>query len=142
MKWIPFEQVKMVLNRQGEYKPSGVLKDFAAQLPKHEHISFHTLGMAAVPIEKIVGSVGRAHDLDKRFRYRGRAITERYQQAMVTVSNGEPSQPIKVYKLKRPRASSEYYVFDGHHRLAAAIQQGYNDINAVVTEVQIHATEN
>jgi hypothetical protein len=136
MKWFTRERAKQV-----ERNPLGELKDFAAQLPKHDHVSYHHLGIAAVPIEKIVGSVGRAHELDKHFHYRRRAITERYQQAMVSLCSGEPSQPIKVYKLKRPRTSSEYYVLDGHHRLAAAIQQGYHDVNARVTEVQVHDLE-
>lgn len=154
MKWITRERVKaallmalvkrdkVVLNRHVQPMPSGKLKDFAAQLPNHNGISFRKLGTTAVPIEKIVGSVGRAHELDKGFHYRKRSITERYQRVSLAVRNGEPIQPIKVYKLKRPRVSSEYYVFDGHHRLAAAIQEGYDDINAVVTEVQIHAPEN
>jgi len=138
MKWVTM----VILNSKLARIPSHDLKDFAAQLPKQSRISFRKLGMAAVPIEKIVGSVGRAHDLDKRFRYRGRAITERYQQATVNMEKGEPRQPIKVYKLKRLRASSEYYVLDGHHRLAAVIQQGYGEVNAFVTEVQIHDPEN
>lgn len=100
MKWVTM----VILNSKLARIPSRDLKDFAAQFPKQSRISFRKLGMAAVPIEKIVGSVGRAHDLDKRFRYRGRAITERYQQATVNMEKGEPRQPIKVYKLKRLRA--------------------------------------
>jgi hypothetical protein len=117
------------------------VKDFAAQLPTKARIRFRNVGTAAIPVAKIVGSVGRAHELDQQFRYRGRAITERYWQTALHLGNGEPSQPIKVYKLKRPRASSEYYVLDGHHRLAAAIQQGYSDVNAVITEVQVDDVE-
>src|SRR5258707_12713961 len=144
MKWITFEHVKaallmallegekMVLNRQLQGIPSGDLKDFAAQLPNHNPISFHKIGMVAVPIEKIVGSVGRAHELDRGYHYRGRVTTERYQRATITIRNGEPSQPIKAYKLKRPRTASEYYGSDGHHRLAAVLQQGYSDMNAAV----------
>jgi hypothetical protein len=131
-----------ILNSKLARIPSRDLKDFDAQLPKQSHISFRKLGIAVVPIEKIVGSVGRAHELDKRFRYRGRAITERYQQAAANMEIGQPRQPIKVYKLKRFRASSEYYVLDGHHRLAAVIQQGYGEVNAFVTEVQIYDPEN
>ena len=138
MKWVTIG----ILNKNLARKPARDLKDFATQLPQQSRVSFRKLGRVAVPIEKIVGSVGRAHELDKRFHYRGRAITERYQQTAVNVEKGEPSQPIKVYKLKRLRASSEYYVLDGHHRLAAVIQQGYGEVNAFVTEVQIHDPEN
>lgn len=114
------------------------LKDFAGQLPQNALISVRSLGTAVIPIAKIVGSVGRAHELDKRFHYRTRAITERYQMATNGIQNGSPSQPIRVYKLKRSRSSSEYYVLDGHHRLAAVIGQGFSEVNAVITEVQIN----
>ena len=138
MKWV----TTVILNSKLAGIASRDLKDFAAQLPQQSCICFRQLGTITVPVEKIVGSVGRAHELDKQFHYRGRAITERYQQAAVNMEKGEPRQPIKVYKLKRLRASSEYYVLDGHHRLAAVIQQGSGEINAFVTEVQIHDPEN
>jgi hypothetical protein len=138
VKWV----TTVILNSKLVRMPSRDLKDFATQLPQQARISFRQLGIVSIPIEKIVGSVGRAHELDKRFRYRGRVITERYQQAAVNLEKGEPRQPIKVYKLKRLRALSEYYVLDGHHRLAAVIRQGNGEINAFVTEVQIHDPEN
>jgi hypothetical protein len=146
MKWPPFEPgnavLQLIRNSPLKRTCSSDLKDFAAQLPDHHRINFQKLGTMSVPVEKVVGSVGRAQDLDQNFRYRGRAITERYQQAAIKMKAGQPCPPIKLFQLKRPRTSTEYYVFDGHHRLAAALQQGYHDVNAVVTGVQIHDVEN
>lgn len=92
-------------------------------------------GVASIAVGKIVGSVGRAHELDGRFRYRKRAVTRRYQSIEQAVQSGRPMDPIKVLKVKRKRRDTEYYVVDGHHRVAHAKLHGYHDINADVSEV-------
>ena len=49
--------------------------------------------------------------------------------------DGTPSDPIKVMKVKRGERDTQYYVVDGHHRVAIAKSHHSKDIHAEVTEV-------
>jgi hypothetical protein len=118
-----------------ENDPEKRVKSFdeeTADMPEKE---IQKRGMASIAVSKIVGSVGRAHELDGRFRYRRRAVTQRYKAIELMVQEGRPMEPIKVLKVKRKRRDTEYYVVDGHHRVAHAKLHGYQDINADVSEV-------
>lgn len=101
---------------------------------------YKKLGVQSIETDKIIGSVGRAHELDKNFRYRNRAATQRYHNIDKMLSEGKPSDPIEVLKVKRKRGQSQYYVMDGHHRVAQAKKHGYGEVNANITEVEIPET--
>ncbi|HLA42995.1 MAG TPA: ParB/Srx family N-terminal domain-containing protein [Aggregatilineales bacterium] len=125
------------LSQSAEDKKQKMLKSFEEETA-HLHIeAVRKPGIVSIEIDKIVGSVGRAHELDKNFHYRKRAKTERYHIIEDAMRSGKPMEPVKVFKLKRGRETSEYYVVDGHHRVAQAKQHGYTEINADVTEVII-----
>lgn len=87
-------------------------------------------GVHAIPVDRIVGSVGRAHELQPSFMPivkphgdgRFRAIRELMEQ-------GKCLPPIEVYKLH-----DRFYVIDGHHRVAAARKVGQIELDAVITE--------
>lgn len=114
-----------------------LIKDFdniAADLPEHD---FQHQGIQSIPTDKIVGSVGRARELDHQFRYRKRAITDRYYSIQEAARQGKPQEPIKVVRIKRDRTNSEYYVIDGHHRVADAKRKNYDEMNADVTDLVI-----
>jgi len=111
------------------------LKDFDQETAGLGIQELRKIGVQSIAIDKIVGSVGRAHELGKDFRYRERAITARYHSIEDALRVGKPMDPIKVFRLQRPGAAEEYYVVDGHHRVAQAKQHGYTDINAEVTDV-------
>lgn len=96
---------------------------------------YHPVGVSSIETEKIVGSVGRAHELDSSFRYRHRIDTERYQRLNAAMNEGKPLDPIQVVKVKRGRSTSEYYVVDGHHRVAQAKQRHLPQMNANIVEV-------
>ncbi len=96
---------------------------------------FEHHGQRSIETDKIVGSVGRAHELDNNFRYRNRADTARYHFINGAAQEGRPSAPIKVVRVKRQRAQSEYYVIDGHHRVAQAKRNQYKQMNADITDV-------
>jgi hypothetical protein len=88
------------------------------------------LGLQAVDLDTIVGSVGRAHDFDNRFRP-GRAISERRWEALDrAMRSGESIPPIIVY-----RVDGLHYIQDGHHRVSAAKAVGWESVDAFVTEV-------
>jgi hypothetical protein len=89
-------------------------------------------GMTAVPTEKIVGSVSRSQNLRSDFFYRtGQAVTQRFYRIGLAMTAGKVLPPLDLYKLKsgpsapgREPPPSEYYVLDGHHRVAMARMLG------------------
>jgi CRP-like cAMP-binding protein len=98
-------------------------------------------GLATIPVEAIVGSIGRWQTLRSDFLYRtGQAMTQRFYRVGDAMRAGKALPPIEVYKLKfrsgghgsGPR--SEYYVLDGHHRVAMARQLGQDFLDAHVVE--------
>ncbi|HHV81739.1 MAG TPA: ParB/RepB/Spo0J family partition protein [bacterium] len=72
-------------------------------------------GVHPIEVDKIIGSVGRPQDLDSNFRFKWRRPTERYLTIKKMMEEGKILPPIEVYKIR-----DEYYVLDGHHRVAAA----------------------
>jgi hypothetical protein len=89
------------------------------------------LGVREIPVAQIVGSVGRWRDLRADFRPRRSpsADEERYRLVRAAVQRYEPLPPILVH-----RVGKEYFVLDGHHRVAAARALGRVYIDAEVTE--------
>ncbi|HEY8596968.1 MAG TPA: universal stress protein [Thermomicrobiales bacterium] len=90
-------------------------------------------GLRTVPLARVIGSVGRAGEVDAGFRLRTRRRGEiaRFERVL-RLSAGEGGgavSPIAVYQLGRT-----YYVLDGHRRVAAAKALGHDEIAAVVTE--------
>jgi hypothetical protein len=98
-------------------------------------------GIKTVPTVKIVGSVSRWQNLRSDFFYRhGQAMTQRFHRVGQAMTSGKALPPLELYKLKRrPSAPgdspvSEYYVVDGHHRVAMARKLGQDFLDAHVTE--------
>ena len=104
-------------------------------------------GMRTIPAAKVVGSVGRAQNLRSDFFYRtGQAMTGRFVRIGKAMQEGKVLPPIEVYKAKltRPDAKTgkdiektEYYVVDGHHRVAMAKKLGQDYLDAHVVEYKV-----
>jgi hypothetical protein len=99
-------------------------------------------GIVEVPWQKVVGSVGRSQNLRSDFFYRtGKAVTQRFIRIGEAMLAGKALPPLELYKLK-PRQTvpggepqlSEYYVVDGHHRVAMARHLGQDFLDAHVVE--------
>lgn len=90
-----------------------------------------SLGTRTVEVSRIVGTVGRAHELGPDFRpiRRRKPDEERLERIRKIMESGGSLPPIDLYKL-----GFGYYVLDGHHRVAAAKLLDAGDIDAVVTE--------
>lgn len=86
-------------------------------------------GICEVPLNRIVGSVGRYHDFDGRFQIKSHVPSDRLQQIKNAMRHNKPLPPIKLYQIK-----DEYYVLDGNHRVAAAKEFGHDTINAKILE--------
>lgn len=86
--------------------------------------------LAYIPLDAIVGSVGRYQDFTRQFMPRNETDEGRWvgvQRAMTGLA-GVP--PIEVYRL-----GDAYFVKDGNHRVSVARQLGAERIEAYVTEV-------
>ena len=110
--------------------PSEV-RDFSTDAARAGPLAQHDLGLRTVNVPRIVGSVGRAAELDANFKKRRphREELQRSSRILQLMENGGPMPPVTLYKL-----GYGYYVLDGNHRVAAARQMGQIDIDALVTE--------
>ena len=94
-------------------------------------VSPRSLGIRTVAVSRIIGSVGRASELESSFRSvsHRRAEEARYEQVRKAMNRGVSLPPIVLYKL-----GYGYYVLDGNHRVAAAKELGQLEMDALVTE--------
>ena len=114
---------------------AAVIKNFYKETGDIPNKQYRKIGVQFIETNRIVGSVGRAHELDKKFFYKGRPCDDRHKRIEADFLQGKPMQPIQVLKLQRCEDDVQYYVVDGHHRVAIAMRHGCKDISAEVTEV-------
>ena len=107
------------------------LRSFEEDAARAGPLQPRPLGRRTVGVGRIIGSVGRAHELGADFRPLGerRSDDQRFQKIRKAVESGASLPPIDLYKL-----GYGYYVLDGHHRAAAARQTGQREVDAEVTE--------
>lgn len=89
------------------------------------------IGMRTVPVEKIVGSVGRHRDFDRAFLPSKGGNSSRWKKIDAMMRRAEELPPVSLYKI-----GDAYFVQDGNHRVSVARQQGVEMIDAEVTEVR------
>jgi hypothetical protein len=96
-------------------------------------VSQSYLGLDAIPVERIVGSVDRTVDFDRRFRPRRRGLVRRLESLSRRFSEQSqaPLPPISVYE-----AGGAYFVIDGHHRVALARERGMTHLDAEITRLR------
>lgn len=84
-----------------------------------------------IPLESIIGSLGRYNDFTRSFLPKLESSGQRW--ALVkSVSDGQAGhQPIEVYQI-----GEAYFVKDGNHRVSVARQSGAETIQAYVTPVE------
>ncbi|NOX62787.1 MAG: transcriptional regulator [Chloroflexi bacterium] len=84
-----------------------------------------------VPLEKIVGSVGRYRDFNRAFLPRNEALLERWRRVDAAMNSPGGVPPVELYKV-----GELYFVRDGNHRVSVARSRGDKTIEAYVTPVQ------
>jgi hypothetical protein len=89
------------------------------------------LGMRTVPVEKIVGSVGRHRDFDRAFLPSKGGLETRWKRIDQMMHRAEELPPISLYKM-----GDAYFVRDGNHRVSVARQLGVEMIDAEVIELR------
>lgn len=88
------------------------------------------MGTQMIPLDKIVGSVGRYRDFTRTFLPRAGVNPERWARVDAVMNSLEGFPPIEVYKI-----GDVYFVRDGNHRVSVARANGLTHIEAYVTEI-------
>jgi len=120
--------LKRVWGRSKTGTPSAV-KSFKQDQEKEAAYDSRIRGVRTVPLDRIVGSVGRYQDFDNRFRLKQPVPSERLQHIKTAMREGRPMPPVKLYQIK-----DDFYVLDGNHRIAAAKELGHDEILAHIVE--------
>ncbi len=87
-------------------------------------------GLQDIPLDNIVGSVGRYKDFTRTFLPKDSTSEQRWARVLVANSESRGLPPIEVYQL-----GEVYFVLDGNHRVSIAREMGLNTIQAKVIEV-------
>jgi len=97
-----------------------------------EDLKFHTQinrGLQEVPLEQIIGTVGRTSDFTRTFLPRRFSMRDRWAGVYTKVVGLEGLPPVKLYRL-----CEDYFVVDGNHRVSVASRLGGKTIEAEVIE--------
>lgn len=118
----------------------GRVRSFEEEVARHGAIAQGSTQTISVEVARIVGSVGRARSMRSDFFYRRvPAVTQRYRRIGEAIRRGDTLPPVELYRVYRrdPHSSeeiAEYYVVDGHHRVAMARQLGQIYLDARVVD--------
>ena len=99
-------------------------------LRAHQQIAIR--GTHMIPLDRIVGSVGRYRDFTRSFLPRAGTDRERWIRIDAAMDRMESLPPIEVYKV-----GDVYFVKDGNHRVSVARANGLQEIEAYVTEIPL-----
>jgi hypothetical protein len=88
------------------------------------------IGMHEVPIDKIVGSMGRYRDFDRAFLPRQKRTRGRWINIGKAHYADVVLPPVELYKM-----GEVYFVIDGNHRVSVARERGQKDVDAHVIEI-------
>ncbi|MEW5724333.1 MAG: ParB N-terminal domain-containing protein [Thermodesulfobacteriota bacterium] len=119
-------RIKSFLKRPG---PADEVKSFREDQEKEAAFDSVVRGLRMVHLDRIVGSLGRYHDFDRSFRPKQHLRQDRMKNVRRAIENGKVLPPVILYKIK-----DEYYVVDGNHRVAAAKELGFQEIEARIIE--------
>ena len=86
-------------------------------------------GMQTVPVDKIIGSVGRYRDFDRVFLPTQDRTADRWRSIARAHYDDVSLPPVKLYKI-----GDAYFVLDGNHRVSVARERGVEFVDAEVIE--------
>jgi nucleotide-binding universal stress UspA family protein len=89
------------------------------------------LGLQQIPLDAIVGSVGRYGDFTRSFLPRRESGQERWARVRAAFGRVEDIPPISVFQI-----GNSYFVLDGNHRVSVARSLDATHIAAHVTKVE------
>jgi uncharacterized protein (TIGR00730 family) len=88
------------------------------------------VGVQTIPLDKIVGSVGRYQEFSRAFLPTQEFIRERWKRVYEVAHAPTGFPPIDVYKI-----GDAYFVRDGHHRVSVLHELGASTVEATITEL-------
>jgi nucleotide-binding universal stress UspA family protein len=88
-------------------------------------------GLQSIPVQAIVGSVGRYTDFTRSFLPLSSVDPHRWASVKTAAPYVTQLPPIDVYQI-----GEAYFVLDGNHRVAIARRDGISHLDAFVTEVR------
>ena len=121
-KFKPLEALKKLVTGEKEEKEENI-RSFNARQETEKAYEAVERGTLMVPLDKIVGSVGRYHDFDNQFRTQNKSKDERLQGILKAMRDGKNLPPIALYQIKE-----DFFILDGHHRFKAARELGHKPI--------------
>jgi hypothetical protein len=86
-------------------------------------------GIEEVPLELIVGTLGREREFNRAFLPRDDALRDRWEDVQGLAEGPRGFAPVELYKV-----GDAYFVVDGHHRVSVAKALGTPSIEARVEE--------
>jgi hypothetical protein len=118
--------LKMLSGENNELLPFDSVRE---QLPLKGQ---HYIGLKQVPIDQIVGSLGRYRDFDRAFL----PLQKRTKSRWISIDRAHYQEvelpPVDLYKM-----GEVYFVKDGNHRVSVARERGQAFIDAYVTEIEV-----
>jgi hypothetical protein len=120
----------MVARLRGEPDDVRLVLPYEEVVAALGYVSEHFAGKAVVALDAIVGTVDRGRDFDRSFRPTTGRVRSRWEHIATAMRRGEAMPPVDLVRI-----GQIYFVRDGHHRVSVARALGYNDIDALVTEV-------
>jgi hypothetical protein len=103
------------------------LKEFEEVQRALGALSARPLGVTQVPVDEIVGSVGRARYFPRGLRAGSGLTPSRVRRLTEALNRGEVFPPVLLYRI-----GHEYFIADGHHRVAAARLAGQQYVDAEI----------
>ncbi len=88
-------------------------------------------GVQDIPLDAIVGSVGRYNDFTRNFLPKRNTGRERWARVRASLDEMAGWPPIQAYQV-----GDAYFVLDGNHRVSVARDLGVKSIQADVTEIR------
>ncbi len=129
-KFNPLQVVKKIFFGQSEDSIEDNPHSFNSRQEREEAYESIKRGTSLVPLDRIVGSVGRYHDFDKQFRTKTGRRDERLKNILNAMRAGKSMPPISLYQIK-----DDYFILDGHHRFKAAQELGHTEIRSRIVEL-------
>ena len=121
---------RLAARLRGEPDDVGVVLPYDEVIGALGFVSERSAGLRVVPLEAIIGSVGRGRDFDRRFRPTSGRVRGRWEHIATAMRRGDSLPPVSLNEI-----GELYFVDDGHHRVSVARALGRTEIDAYVTEV-------
>ena len=126
----PLQRLKVLAAPLFQDKSVKDLRRFDAVQKSEQAYESVNRGVREIPLEQVVGTVGRYHDFDNRFRPKREGANSRLEGIRKAMVRGRIMPPVSLYQIKE-----HYFILDGHHRVAAARELGHTHIRACIVEL-------